>query len=216
MGKSREDIKRKLKRAFRLPPYVPSYDSDAAYSRMDRISRPHSSEAIKTGLYIYDCDTKIAQHPNEMRVAAAEQASFLRAVKVVMPGGIPAEIELRTFLDAANRQLNKVARYCGAQVVGHEYALLDNRSWDIQPRHAPPYLVPEGYMLVARVDTVQEAQALTAAHEEQIRDGIICYGGEASENSILKDIYPEQFMFGGIAGQTEAELKLIDTDIIYA
>ncbi len=216
MGKSREGRKGNIKRLFAMPPYVPPYDSGAAYARMDKIGRPHSLEAIKTGLYIYGCDNKVAQHPSEMKATAAKQASFLRAVKVVVPADIPAETELRTFLDAANGQLGKVARYCGAQVVGHEYALLDNRSNDVQPRHAPPYLVPEGYMLVARVDTVQEAQPFTPEQEEQIRSGVVQYWDEANGSNVLKDIFPKQFMFGKIAGQAEVELRLVDTDIIYS
>lgn len=172
-----------------------------------------SSEARASGLPVFEPVVRVAQQPHEMRQAADNAASFVRAIRFIPPAYKEGELSLREGMQMLDDELLEVAGYCGALVVPHQWGLVNTRS---QPyvRHPQSPLVPAGYMLVAEVDAVADPRPLSPRSIGLVEEGVFAYRcAKPPGERFLTDIYPAQFLeTPGEAPADDPRLHLIDLD----
>jgi hypothetical protein len=170
-----------------------------------------SPAARDSGLPVFEPTRRVAQQPQEMRMAADSTASFTRAIRFITPAHAAGELTLREGMRMLDDELLEIAGFCGALVVGHRWGLIDTRS---QPyaRHPQSDLVPAGYMLVAEVDALKDARPLSPTSIRSVEEGVFKYRcAKQAGQPYLTDIYPEQFLETA-PPESEPSLHLTDID----
>jgi hypothetical protein len=148
-------------------------------------------------LPVWSAETEVRRTPQEFRAAAIEgEPSFVRSTRLMGLGFT----SLQTCLEVADQEFAVAADMCGAKVVEHEWGLKPRTPADTDAYGRlvyPENLVPEGYVLVAQVQTLPNLMPISAApdHRHDITQGVEQYQSRQADSSIptLNDITPAQF-----------------------
>jgi len=169
------------------------------------------------GLEVLPSDTPIAYEQEDFIEEAKRQEFFIRNVRV--PSSTHSIFEgLNELLTHADNELNELAAFCGATVVNHSWLLVENPS---NEGYRQP-LVPTGFRLVARVESIRQAEPVYGGeYFDRVSEGIKKYQLDRSnvfpKGHKLSDVkHTHQFVTGLRGSHSEIGLFLPDIEPRFA
>jgi hypothetical protein len=162
-------------------------------------------------LPVYNPETTIiADYDTLTEVSVLETDTFVRVVRFRAPGSA----SLTEALAIADEEFDYIAQSVGAEVVGHSWGLLP-----ITPELPNEYLenrdplLPDGHILVAKVDVVRCLQLFLASEAIDIERGVEDYNQYDSPSGLCWcDANIDQFVFGTGKNRGEPSMWLVDIE----
>jgi hypothetical protein len=151
-------------------------------------------------LPVYPTDEALCLTAEYVDAAARGLSSFIRLVRTVGP-----DQPLKDRLRYADDEFNTIADLCDVKIVPHTWGLCEYSSEKALFSYEPSTIVPKGYLLVAKVDCIEQSGPVPDSSFASYMAGESQYLQlDRSGSSVYRaDIQESQIIYGSRVAHTE-------------